>query len=96
MLPKWYQVAQNVTKVVQDGTKHHVSRPCTVKTASPETCFWLVTENKAVSNWTGTCVCNSACAVLLVLGCDEDHTPMDMALIHHQSIYTHYCLAAEV
>ena len=38
--PEWYK---NGTKVVQSGTKNHVSRPYTAKIASPGTCFRLVT-----------------------------------------------------
>ena len=38
--PKWYSSG------TQSGTKNHVSRPCTAKTARPETCWRLVTEAK--------------------------------------------------
>ena len=47
MVPRWYQRG---TKVVQSGTKKHVSRPYTAQVASPGSCFWLITETETASN----------------------------------------------
>ena len=38
------------TNMIKSRAKNHVSRPYTARTASPGTCFWLVTGSKTASN----------------------------------------------